>query len=115
MAQRAPIAEGAFGQHNPNNCAKIVTEFKRQGEPASHAIRFGKIAWRESGCQMVCVHDSDDWGCSIVGNNAGAHGQYASTWIQWCGIDIRKWHTMRQDVTCAIAAHNRMNWRPWGR
>lgn len=95
-----------------SNCAAIVSEFRRQGASPAVAARFGRIAWRESGCQMVCVTDRDDHSCSRLGiNMIGSMPYY---WGRLCGaksvIDTR---ALRTDVKCALAAYHRMGWRPW--
>lgn len=113
MAQRAPIAEGAFGQANRGNCARIVTELKRQGAPSGVAYRLGNtIAWRESGCSMQCVSDRDDHACSRFGLNfKGSMGRY---WGRLCGAFSREaTKSLYTDAKCALAAYRTMGWRPW--
>lgn len=98
---------------NRKACPAIAREFDRYlSTPMANYMAY-KIAWRESGCVMQCVHDSDDWGCSIVGNNAGARGQYARTWVKWCGVDVRYRHSVAADVKCAVAAIRHRGLAPW--
>jgi hypothetical protein len=82
------------------------------GAPGPVATRMAfRVAWRESGCSQQCVHDSDDWSCSWVGLNG--HSGLWRTWIAWCGIDVRYRHSIEDDARCALAAHQRLGWRPW--
>ena len=87
----------------------------RQGASAGVAQRFAyKIARRESGCTAAFVHDHDDWSYSRFGLNGLTAGLRAN-WASWCGADVRTdTQNLSTDVSCALAAYNRMGWAPWG-
>jgi len=110
--EEAPAPEARSGR---GGCDGIYDEFIRQGASDGVAQRFAyRIAPRESGCSPQFVHDHDDWSFSRFGLN-GLTAGLRSNWANWCGADVRSdTQNLSTDVACALAAHARMGWRPWG-
>ena len=116
------LAVASFVIHNPTaeaynkrNCEQIVQEIKRQNGSANAQQYLGRrIAWRESGCSLQCVSDSDDHSCSRFGINfKGSMGKF---WGKLCGA----WNRMATkalsvDVRCALRAFKKYGTKPWGR
>jgi len=102
-------------QSGRGGCDGIYDEMIRQGASDGVAQRFAyRIAPRESGCSPQFVHDRDDWSYSRFGLNGLTAGLRAN-WANWCGADVRSdTQNLSTDVACALAAHSRMGWRPWG-
>lgn len=93
-------------------CPAIVAELRRQGASSAVAARFGRIAWRESGCVMQCVTDADDHSCSRFGINM--RGNMPRYWSRLCGASsVNATKALRVDVRCALAAYRALGWRPW--
>jgi hypothetical protein len=113
LAEEAPVVEALSAPRG--GCDGIYDEMIRQGASDGVARRFAySIAPRESGCTAQFVHDRDDWSYSRFGLN-GITANLRTNWQAWCGADVRS-HTanLSVDVRCALAAHARMGWAPWG-
>jgi hypothetical protein len=109
----APAEEPAV-QTGRGGCDGIYDELIRQGASDGVAQRLAyRIAPRESGCSPQFVHDRDDWSYSRFGLNGLTAGLRAN-WMSWCGADVRSdTQDLATDVRCALAAYERMGWRPW--
>jgi hypothetical protein len=96
-------------------CDGIYDELRRQGASDGVAQRLAyRIAPRESGCSPQFVHDHDDWSYSRFGLNGLTQG-LRNNWMNWCGADVRSdTQNLSTDVRCALEAHARMGWSPWG-
>lgn len=99
--------------HSKANCKKIVQEIRRQNGSVSAQRYLGNfIAWRESGCSLQCVSDSDDHSCSRFGINF--RGNMAKFWGKLCGAWNRSaTKNLATDVKCALRAFNKYGTRPW--
>lgn len=112
MLAGAPTARADAARANPHQCLQVIAEMWRQGAPRAVGIRFGRIAWRESGCVAQHVIDHDDTSYSRFGLNF--RGAMPAYWRRVCGVsDYRATANLRTDVRCALAAYRRDGWRPW--
>lgn len=118
-----PVTARALGIPEPHpaggassggsGCARIEQSYRNVGAPAGVARWFGHvIAPRESGCRPVCVHDADDWSCSVVGNN-GKTAALRAGWLRLCGRDVRVWEGYEADAACGWAAYQVLGRAPW--
>lgn len=100
-------------QHSKTDCKKIVTEIKRQNGSVQAQKYLGNfIAWRESGCSLQCVSDSDDHSCSRFGINF--KGSLAKFWGKLCGAWSRSaTKHLPTDVKCALRAFSKYGTKPW--
>jgi hypothetical protein len=97
---------------DPKQCLQVIAEMWRQGAPRAVGIRFGRIAWRESGCVAQHVIDRDDKSYSRFGLNF--KGAMPAYWRRVCGVsNYRATANLRTDVKCALAAYRNAGWRPW--
>ena len=94
-------------------CGPIYTEARAQGASDDVAYRLTLIGWRESGCTVVYVDDSDDLAASRLGINfrtaalARGWGAWCDAWTRWATVDLTV------DIRCALAAYAHEGWRPW--
>lgn len=106
-----PVAAAAAAPSR-QACTVIVAEMRRQGATEAVAVRFGRIAWRESGCVAQRVSDRDDLSWSRFGLNF--RGAMPAYWRRVCGVsDYRATRVLGTDVRCALAAYRHVGWRPW--
>lgn len=96
-------------------CAIIHAEVLRQGGTEYEAgVLAEYVAYRETLCQAMRIHDSDDWTYSRFGLN-GLNQGLRDEYLGLCGADVREdTKDLVIDVKCALAVHYKYGFRmPW--
>jgi hypothetical protein len=107
VTPRAPTLE--------ERCAIIHQEVLRQGGTEYEAQMLAEyVAYRETLCQAMAIHDNDDWTYSRFGLNGLTQG-LRDEYVRLCGADVRvDTKDLALDVKCALAVHYEYGFRqPW--